>query len=195
RLAIRTGTRRDSRAEEAGRVEYRIINGDGHIDPEALPKDTFTSRVGSKWKDSAPRVAEREGHLVWTAEGIELGLWGPEPFGWYLTAGHRGVRMRSMGFDPEQLRPGDPELHLEDLLKDGCDAEVIYGPLRRWDYFAALPDDAADAFARAYNEFLAEFCATHPERFFGLGNLPMVEDLQTTCASLEHVAQLGLVGV
>src|SRR5262249_52555159 len=148
-----------------------------------------------KWKESAPRVVDRDGHAMWVTDDLELSPWGAEPASWKLTLGQRGRRMKSMGFDPEQSRPSDPELRVEDQVKDGVDAEAIYGPLRTWSYLAGLPDEAATVFARAYNEFLAEFCATHPDRFFGLGNLPMVESVDLTCESLRHVAGLGLVGV
>jgi predicted TIM-barrel fold metal-dependent hydrolase len=73
--------------------------------------------------------------------------------------GKRGIR-----------RLTDPELRLKDQERDGVQAEVLYGILgatRR------LNDaEAALELVRIYNEWLAEFCDGHPDRYAGLACIP-----------------------
>jgi uncharacterized protein len=73
--------------------------------------------------------------------------------------GKRGIR-----------RLTDPELRLKDQERDGVQAEVLYGILgatRR------LNDpDAAVELVRIYNEWLADFCNEHPDRYAGLACIP-----------------------
>ena len=53
---------------------------------------------------------------------------------------------------------------------------------------------AAVDFCRAHNDSLAEVVADHPDRFVGLGALPM-QDIGAACAELRRiVADLGLLG-
>jgi predicted TIM-barrel fold metal-dependent hydrolase len=73
--------------------------------------------------------------------------------------GKRGIR-----------RITDPELRLRDQERDGVQAEVLYGILgttRR------LGDpEAAVEVMRIYNEWLADFCDAHPDRYAGLACIP-----------------------
>ena len=49
-------------------------------------------------------------------------------------------------------------------------------------------------FCRAHNDSLAEAVAAHPDRFVGLGALPM-QDIEAACAELHRiVGELGLLG-
>ena len=55
------------------------------------------------------------------------------------------------------------------------------------------PPEAVD-FCRAHNDSLAEVVADHPDRFVGLGALPM-QDIDAACEELRRmVAELGLLG-
>ena len=64
----------------------------------------------------------------------------------------------------------EPELRIKDQDRDGVQAEVLYGILG---VTGRLNDaEAAVEITRIYNEWLAGFCATHPERFAGLAGHP-----------------------
>src|SRR5205814_6781384 len=64
----------------------------------------------------------------------------------------------------------DPELRIKDQDRDGVQAEVLYGILGAT---SRLNDpEAAVEVVRVYNEWLAGFCESHPDRFVGLAAIP-----------------------
>src|SRR5262249_11193748 len=87
---------------------------------------------------------------------------------------HRSDRMASTGLYDDGKRGirrlTDPTLRLRDQERDGVQAEVLYGILGTT---ARLEDhEAAVEVMRIYNEWLADFCSTHPERYAGLACIP-----------------------
>src|SRR3970282_1190694 len=91
--------------------------------------------------------------------------------------GQRGIR-----------RLTDPDLRVKDQDRDGVQAEVLYGVLGAT---GRLNDpDAAVEVMRVYNEWLAEFCSPHPERFGGLGSIPN-HPIEAAIAEVERVATRG----
>ncbi len=57
-------------------------------------------------------------------------------------------------------RMTDPELRIKDQDRDGIQAEVLYGILGATSRIN--DDEAAGEMLNIYNEWLAEFCNTHP---------------------------------
>jgi predicted TIM-barrel fold metal-dependent hydrolase len=174
-------------------MPYRIISADCHMDSEFLPRDTFTARVPGSLKERVPQVRDTGDRTTWFAGDVKLGDWGFYRTKARVNVGKRSAAMLAAGFDPEQLRPSNPALRIEDQDRDGVDAELLYGPLRRWKYLAPLPPDAAAATCAAYNQWIAEFCASRPGRFFALGGVP-IDDVQAIVRELRHIAELGLAG-
>jgi predicted TIM-barrel fold metal-dependent hydrolase len=88
-------------------------------------------------------------------------------------------------------RPGEPHQRLAEQDRDGVFAEVLYG------LHAMAPrlGDAAlaSAVARAFNDYLVEFCAVAPERLIGLACLP-IESGEAAAAELVRCAALGMRG-
>jgi predicted TIM-barrel fold metal-dependent hydrolase len=90
------------------------------------------------------------------------------------------------------LRPTDPVLRARDMDLDGVQAEVIYGILGA---ATRLNDhEAAAEMFRIYNDWLADFCRTYPDRHIGLACLPY-GDIDGAVQELHRVARLGLRGV
>ena len=174
-------------------MSHGVISADSHMDLEALPPDTFTARVPAERRDQVPRVVETPDGQQWVAGKngeYACGLWGPS----YAKRHTRGVRVQAMdaaGFKWEDRRPANPALRMEDQDKDGVDAEVIYGIFRLQLYVTDM-DLIAGCFA-AYNEYIAEFCQTNPNRFHGLGCLPG-NTIEAAVEEIKHVAKLGLKG-
>jgi predicted TIM-barrel fold metal-dependent hydrolase len=69
---------------------------------------------------------------------------------------------------------------------------MFFGPC---DEIPALRDVAfvADC-QRAYNDWLADFCAHEPARLFGVAAAPL-QDVGRACAEVEHAVARGLRGV
>ena len=95
-----------------------LISADSHIDPEYLPRDIFTARVSSRWRERVPRVVDTADGPFWTVDGDRLMPWGPIPIRQQLGRTLRGKTMVAAGFDPEQLRPSNPTLRIEDQERE-----------------------------------------------------------------------------
>jgi predicted TIM-barrel fold metal-dependent hydrolase len=159
-------------------VRYELISADCHVDLIWLPPDLFTGRAASALRDRMPYVSEGPKGPVWvTKKGATLGLVnGMGSAGREYVPGqiHRSDRMASTGLYDDGKRGirrlTDPELRLRDQDRDGVQAEVLYGILGT----AGRMNDpeAAIEVMRIYNEWLADFCDTHPERFAGLACIP-----------------------
>lgn len=94
----------------------------------------------------------------------------------------------------EEALPGafDPVARLADMDAEGIDTAVLYPTigLGCW----GIPDpDAAVAVARAYNDWLATYCAKSPDRLFGAAMVPF-QDTAAACAELQRARNdLGFV--
>ena len=90
--------------------------------------------------------------------------------------------------EPGVLRPTTTALRLADMDRDGIDATVMYGPI-----VPLLIKDPAlrQACYRAYNEWLAEFCASAPDRLVGAGLIP-IDDPKMGADELRHLKQIGI---
>jgi predicted TIM-barrel fold metal-dependent hydrolase len=158
--------------QEVGSVEYKIISCDDHLDLHQLPSDLWTLRTPRSMSDRAPRVEERNGRALWICDGRVWGRWAgkpapvePSPI---VTAYDRsGVTNQS------ERRAAVAKLRLADMDRDGVHTHVMFGPV-----FSISTDDPAlrDACYRAYNDWLAEFCASAPERLMGVPMLPESPD-------------------
>lgn len=91
------------------------------------------------------------------------------------------------GFDaPSYLRAMDAQ---------GIDVAVLYPSLGLFVPFQPELDAAASARAcRAYDDWIAEYCATAPARLAAVGVVPLA-DVGLAVAEAKHAAALGLVGV
>jgi uncharacterized protein len=159
-------------------MRYTRISADCHVDLCWLPPDLFTSSASAAVKDRMPYVTEGPKGPVWvTKKGAKLGLVnGMGSAGREYVPGqiHRSDRMATTGLYEDGKcgirRLTDPELRLKDQERDGVQAEVLYGILgatRR------LNDpEAAVELVRIYNEWLADFCGAHPDRYAGLACIP-----------------------
>ena len=177
-------------------MHYEIISADCHIDLPWLPEELFQSEASSGLKSRMPFVEQRDDGRYWTSKnGAQFGLQnGMGSAGRRYVPGqiHRSDRMAEQGLysDGEKgiRRLTVPELRIKDQDLDGVQAEVLYGILG-----AAMrlgDDEAAIEMMRIYNAWLADFCASHPERFAGLATIPS-HSVDAAVAEIERVGQRG----
>jgi predicted TIM-barrel fold metal-dependent hydrolase len=159
-------------------MHYDRISADCHLDLCWLPPDLFTSRASAALRDRMPYVTDGPKGPMWvTKKGATFGLAnGMGSAGREYVAGqiHRSDRMASTGLYEDGKRGirrlSEPELRLKDQDRDGVQAEVIYGILGS---STRMGDpEAAAEMIRIYNDWLADFCETHPDRFAGLACIP-----------------------
>jgi predicted TIM-barrel fold metal-dependent hydrolase len=179
-------------------MRYEMISADCHIDLCWLPPDVFVSGASSAMKDRMPYVTEGPKGPAWTTKsGASLGLaCGMGSAGREYVPGriYRSDRMAATGLYSDGKRGirrlTDPELRLRDQDLDGVQGEVLYGILGAT---GRLNDDeAAVEVMRIYNEWLANFCATHRDRFAGLASIPS-QPIDAAIAEVERVAKRGVL--
>ncbi len=161
--------------------EYRLISADTHVNE---PGDLWTSRVPKRLKERVPRIERFPEGDGWVIEGAS----DPINFGMNACA----------GLDPEEqkgwvrfedIRHGgyDPAARLEEMNKDGVDAEILYPTPRLSQGVAANRDgELHQAMVAAYNDWLLEYVAAAPSRFGGLAMLP-------NCGAEQAVAEIDRV--
>ena len=179
-------------------MRYEVISADCHIDLIWLPPDLFTSNARAELKDRMPYVIEGSKGMRWVAKnGANFGLMnGMGSAGREYVPGqiHRSDRMASTGlYDDGRKgvrRLTDPELRLKDQERDGVQAEVLYGILGAT--MRLNDDEAATEMLRIYNEWLASFCRTHPDRYAGLACIPS-HDIDAAVAEVKRVAKASAV--
>lgn len=174
---------------------YNLISADTHV---AEPPDIFDRRLPAALRDRAPKLLQQEQGAAWVVEGSD-----PIPLAPTLATGtgwHRTIGMGASGpvaLSWTDVLPAlyDPAERVRAQWQDSVDAEILYPTAELWDAIRRLADPQLKAaLCRAYNDWLAEYCAHAPERLFGLAKLPTtsVEDAR---AELERCAgELGMRG-
>ena len=181
-------------------MQYNLISGDNHIDLTYCPPDLWSADAPAKWKLLVPRVEELDDGLHWFVEGQDKGMWngvGPGFLKYQKGMFARIDTMKDLGFEWENgpsasPRPTTPELRLEDLDRDGVDAEIVYGCLLVNDL---IPDGDRRAWAyRRYNDWVADFAKrSDPTRVFPLAVIPN-NDPKEGAAEIRRCAKMGLKG-
>ena len=81
----------------------------------------------------------------------------------------------------------------KEMVETGIQKQVLSTVPVLFNYWAK----AADGYdtSRFYNDHIADVCSRHPDKFYGLGTLPM-QDVDLACRELERcIKELGMVGV
>ncbi len=171
-------------------MTFPIISADSHI---TEPAETYIDHIEPAFAERAPRL-EDCGPEIGDAFVID-GFKNPVALGTVAAAGKRPEEIRLKGSRFADLHPGgwDPEARLADQDADGVSAEVIYPTIGMLlcnhsdlDYKKACFD--------AYNQWIAGYCAAHPQRLIGLGQTAMRTPGEGI-ADLEVMQRLGLRGV
>ncbi len=166
-----------------------IISADSHI---TEPPNTYIDYIDPKFKERAPHMVrdERKGDLF-----VIDGMSRPVPMGLVAAAGKPPEELTAFGVKFEELHRGgwDPNARLAEQDRDGVAAEVIYPTVgmllcnhKDYDYKKACFD--------AYNRWIAEYCAAHPERLIGTGQTAM-RSVDEGIEDLRQIKALGLKGV
>jgi predicted TIM-barrel fold metal-dependent hydrolase len=168
----------------------KVISADSHM---TEPGDLWVERLDRKFRDRAPRVVKNEKSgpaYLFVGPGIH-----PLAVAAAFAAGKGGAELREhMNHGYEAARPSgwDPVERLKDQDLDGVRAEVLYSTLGIAVF--AMPEvELQLACLRAYNDWLAEFCAHDPKRLIGIGlySLAALPDV----SEIERCARMGLKGI
>jgi predicted TIM-barrel fold metal-dependent hydrolase len=167
-------------------MDYRVIDADSHLNS---PPDLYTSRVPVKFKDRAPHLVHQDGHDAWVVDGGT-----PRPLTILAAAAGKtpsDLAKHYIRFEEMMKGAYDPAARLADLDTDGIDAQVLFGD----GAMGAQDLELRTVLVRAYNDWLAEFCAASPERFLGQAVVPM-HDPDEAVREVERTASMrGLRGL
>ena len=169
-------------------MNYRIISADDHIDLQWLPKDLWQKRVAAEWRERAPKVVDTPDGPCWVCSGDRWDPWGGRRGAAGAQGGRRTALEKGGVLEPGVLRPTTTALRLADMDRDSVDATVMYGPIVP--LLIADPELRRVCY-RAYNEWLAEFCATASDRLVGAGLIP-IDDAKSAADEVRHLKQLRL---
>jgi predicted TIM-barrel fold metal-dependent hydrolase len=90
----------------------------------------------------------------------------------------------------------DPAERIKAQQADSVDAEILYPSTGLWDAIKQLEDKELKlACVRAYNDWIAEFCAHNPNRLIGLGKVPTTSVEDARAEVLRCAKELKLKGL
>ena len=170
-------------------MRQTLISADSHI---TEPPDLYVSRVDAKYRDRVPHLVRNRDRGDMFAMGDPLP---PIPVGLLAAAGKDPAAIRVEGVKWEDMHRGgwDPLARLAEQDQDGVSAELIYPTVGMM--LCNHPDfELKRACFKAYNAWLAEYCATAPNRLLGIGQIAM-HDPREAIADLEELRRLGMRGV
>ena len=169
--------------------DYRVISSDSHV---IEPPDLWTSRIERKFRDKAPHVVRGEEGDQWWCDGrLALGV------GFAVNVGLRfddPAKITDVGRF-EGTPPGGyiPDEHVKDMNADGVDAGILFPSYAFKLYNTVADSELLSACFRTYNDWIDEFCKSHPDRLHGIAVLN-VDDVGVGVKELERCANLGFAG-
>lgn len=158
-----------------------VIDADGHV---WEPDELWEEHLDPAFLDRRPRIVlDDRGTTRYLLEdrmmptGTGRGAWAPE-----------GFREASLH------RPGgvDPKARLIDMDEDGIDVAVLYGTLALG-LWSIRDLDLQVACCRAFNDWLADYCATDPLRLRAAAALPLASIDAAVEEAERAVTDLGAV--
>ena len=174
-------------------VVYDLISADSHV---IEPGDIFEKRLPRSLRDRAPKFESWNGGNAWRIEGIE-----PVPFlastvtGSGYRKARRGDDKTAVAFNEVMPALYDPVERIKAQDADSVSAEILYGYPYLWDAIKQLGDgELRLACARAYNDWLAEFCAHDPRRLIGVAKIPTSNVEHARLELVRCTEELGLRG-
>lgn len=170
-------------------IDYPIIDADAHVNE---PPDLWQERVAARLRPRAPKVLHTPDGDVWSFDdGKRL-----RPLGLTATAGLSYLQFKPAGLTYAGIRPGsfEPDARLADLDADGLYAQILYPSVTLAGARTYADDRELQlACVRAYNEWLAEFCAAGKGRLIAQAILPTT-GVQDALSELEWSLARGHKG-
>src|SRR5262244_2636540 len=172
---------------------FKVLDSDIHI---IEPPDLWTRCIDPAFRDRAPSgLAEDAGDLRLVHGG--------KPWGRVAIDADRSRRRQGKNYalNQERWRPYEErgwtsKVQLEAMDIEGIDVAVVY-PSRGL-FALTIPNmepPLAAAVARAYNDWLYEFCQENPERLIGAGMISPFDVNDAVAEARRAVRELGFRGV
>ena len=166
-----------------------VISSDSHV---FEPPDLWTTRIDSEFKERAPHMRQVDGmdHLFIEGDQFLAGI------GLISGAGMRFENPEDITHEArfEDVHVGgyEPGEHIRDMKTDGVSAEILY-PSQGLFYFRVPDSELMSAIFRAYNDWLVDFCSTHPKQLKGIAMINL-DDVKDGMRELSRTAKMGMAG-
>ena len=172
---------------------FKILDSDMHI---MEPPDLWERYIDQKFKARAPRG-------VTSGNVRDLRMVYPDGRDWARTTTRQNDSARGHNFERNQnvyradaARGWTPEVQLDAMDIEGIDVAVLY-PTRGLRALV-VPDmdaDFAAAIARAYNNWLCDFCKKQPQRLIGAGMISPYDMNDAVAEARRCAEELGFRAV
>ena len=177
-------------------MQSPVIDADSHI---LEPIDLWQKYLEPKYQDRAMRIEkDSQGWEQWIVNGkpysYRHGIFGDmgaigQDLKRYFTPGQATYE------EGRQLSPGgcDPHERIKVLDEEGIDTVLLYPSLGiTWEGGC---DDAelADAYCRAYNNWLIEWCGNYPDRLIAIAHISLM-DPKAGAEELKRTVKAGAKG-
>ena len=170
-------------------TDFDVIDADGHV---VEPKGMWHDYIEESYKSRAPRSVGAfslvvNDRIAPKREGTNRVV--PE-------MGDETKQLFLRKFKDAVAEQFSPERQLKDMTREGIDQAVLY-PTQG--LFALAQDDLepkfAAAIARAYNNWLSDFCGHAPGTFFGAAMIPLQDVDEAVAEACRAVRELGMKAV
>jgi predicted TIM-barrel fold metal-dependent hydrolase len=151
--------------------------------------DLWSKRLPAKYSDICPRLVATDAGVTWTASGK---IASPPYYLNALDDAHGAHKILTTD-DVSWLGSAKGRMWIQD--RDSVRGEVLYSTSKLWNLIhnSAEPGFIVDC-TRAYNDWLADLCAQHPDRLIGVAKIPTT-GVEDATAELKRAREsLGLRG-
>jgi predicted TIM-barrel fold metal-dependent hydrolase len=169
-------------------VSTTIISTDSHV---MEPPGLWEGRIERRFAERAPHLVSEDDADWWYADNCRLQS---------VSGGSQaGVRFEdqsklALTARMSEVRAGayDPKAKLADMEIDGIEAEILY-PTLGLQLWRLRDAELLSAIQRAYNDWIAEWCASTSRRLTGIACV-LPDDPVAGVAELTRAAEMGLKG-
>lgn len=165
---------------------FKYVSADSHV---VEPPDLWLKRIDRRFLDRAPRVIREQTGDAFVCPDAEQKRMG---IGTSATAEKSSAEIALDNERWENVLPGayDPFARIKDMERDGVEAELLYTTFGLI-LFAIKDREFQFACFQAFNDWLANFCASFPNRLFGAAMIP-TEPIERAVGEMERCAKMGL---
>ena len=180
------------------KMGFRVLDSDLHI---IEPPDLWQRYIEPEFKDLTPR-GRTQGIADIQLTAPDGGKWGdarpPQELDEEQLRAVEAIAWQDRGdrYVPYQERGWTSEGHLDAMDVEGVDAAVLYPP--RGLFLLTIPGmdtRLAAAMARAYNNWLYEFCQADTSRLMGAGMISVFDIEDAVSEARRCVEELGFKGI
>jgi predicted TIM-barrel fold metal-dependent hydrolase len=165
-----------------------VIDSDGHV---LEPEDLWVRYMPSRLRHRAPRSVDDD-LIVFRVDDVEV----PRRDRLATRRGEKMPILTEQRFGKATAEHFSAASHLEGMDAEGIDVAVLF-PSRGLGLLGidAIDHELANAMARAYNDWLADFCADGRGRLLGAGMLDLHDPEAAAMEAQRCVRELGFPAV